>query len=230
MNFFCYPSVLGAKALIEHHYWKYEFEMENFSVYGTFFNNAHVLLSISKTDDIVCVYSSIRRYRLQSYQGLAIHAEHSLGNGVYSFRVDTQNVETAVEDDEDVVYDEYDSVKPEHRLLFNSAIVRGFDWSVLKLNVDYKLIRDPHDDQQYLSSTPYCQVACHSTSTGQCNHMGKSMRNISGGYKQLLFDLQTTKRFVCPCTFVEYVNDQYASVKFTHVLMSYKLSQFFLNF
>ncbi len=68
MNFFCYPSVLGAKALIENHYWKYEFAMENVSMYSTFFNNAHVLLSLSKTDNVVCVYSSVKRYKLQSYQ------------------------------------------------------------------------------------------------------------------------------------------------------------------
>ncbi len=234
MNFFCYPSVLGAKALIENHYWKYEFAMENVSMYSTFFNNAHVLLSLGKTDNVVCVYSSVKRYKLQSYQGLAVSAEHGLGNNVFSFRVDTRNVETAIEDDEDVVYDEYDSTlcRPEHRLFFNSANVRSFDWSVLKLNEDFKLICDRDDDEPpfyLIKTTPYCQVACHRT-RGECKHMGKSMRNISGGYKQLLFDIQSTMRFVCPCSFIEYVNEQHSTAKFTHVLMSYKLSQFFLHF
>lgn len=237
MNFFCYPSALGAKALIESHYWKSEFSMETIDVYSTFSNGGHVLLSLNKTDNVVCVYSSVWKYKLQSYKCLVVHPEYSLGNCISSFAVDIiDRLDEEEEEDEDVVYEEYDNshCKPTHRLFFNTAAVRDYDWSDLKLNVDFKLLwldESKFDAPVYaIRSTQYCQIACHRTKARACcKHVGKVMTNISGGYKQILFDIQTTRCFVCPCTFLKHANEEHSSVKFNYVLLSYKLSQFFLN-
>lgn len=240
MNLFCHPSVWGAKALIEHHFWKFEITMENFSLYSTFFSDVHVVMTVSSTDTSVCIYSSVNKYKLQSYDNLSVIPSFTLGNDIYSLRVRILHTRKA-EDDEDVIYESYDTQSmhymPTHKLFFNSAILHKYDWTALKVDTDYKLVNlDPYTFKEpaYIVDRcpfPFRQLLCNKDSaSNHCNHMAKRMKYISGGYKEILFDITTERALSCPCSFFMYIKEQNVFQNFNFILLSYKLTQFLLNF
>ena len=238
MNLFCHPSSFGVKALIEHHFWKYELSMENFNLYSTFFNGTHVIMTSSITDTTICIYSSINDYKLQSHQNIFLITSHTLGNNIYSFTAHILNHDIT-ENDEDTIYERYDSLTincaPKHDMYFNSIIVNNYDWNVLQHGSDFKLMKlDPnmYNVAGYIvGKTPFKQLLCNiNLSQNRCNHMGKRMKNITGGYKNILFDIITEKSFSCPCSFFKYIQELSSHFKFNYVLLSYKLTQFYLNF
>ena len=231
--FFC-NSTLGAKTMIEFHFWKYEFTMETMDYFSSFANNAHVLLAISKSNNLVCIYNSINKYKLQTYQNLLIFQERSLGNNVRSFSAKITEVDdNPIEENE--IYENYDEAsvlcRLKHQVFFNPLILREYDWSLLKINGDFRLLH--LDESKYRS--PIYMVQNHvlgnkGTARTVCRHTGKRMTNISGGYKQLLFDIKTEKSFVCSCSIFDFIARQHSAVRFNYILLSYKLSQFFLHF
>lgn len=238
MHLFFYPSELGVKALIENHFWKYEFTMDNLDLYSGLMNNGHVLLSLHKRSNLVCIYPSIIKYKLQSFSNLVVVPEFSLGNGIYSFKGSVMDIEGSQDEDEDDIYDCYDAMstlcKPSHKLYFNMPVLYNYDWSVLRSDVDFKLLQ--LDEKQfskpfYISKcSQYIQLLCNrKTAHSSCKHNGRKMTNISGGYKNLLFSIKTDKGFKCPCSIFKFLNEYYNSVKFNYVMFSYKLTQFFLN-
>jgi hypothetical protein len=238
MDIFYSPSTYGLKALIENHFWKHEFTMESSDLYSTFTESGHSLLAVNK-GNLVCVYSSVLKYKLRSSSSLIIHPEYSLGNDTHSFQVKIVDYGEERSDDEDTIYECYDSssvvCQPAHRLFFNSIILRSFDWNALKLDVDFKLLNldsTKFNSPYYLvKKTPFTQLLCNTTTApSACKHQRKRLTNISGGYKQLLFDVTTDKSFSCSCSLFSYLSRTYSQNKFNYVLMSYKLTQLFLYF
>lgn len=212
--------------------------MDNSDLYSGFMNNGHVLLSLHKANNLVCIYPSITKYKLQSFSSLVVVPEFTLGNRIYSFKVSVLDLGETQAEDEDDIYDCYDAVstlcQPSHELYFNMPVLYDYDWSVLRAEVDFKLLQ--LDEKQfnqpfYMSNcSRYTQLLCNKKAAGSsCKHKGRKMTNISGGYKDLLFSIRTDSGFKCPCSLFQYLNEQYASVKFNYVMFSYKLTQFFLN-
>lgn len=238
MDFFWYNSSIAAKGLIESHFWKYELDIETFEFYSTFVNNAHVVLGIHKNDNLVCVYSSILKYKVQSYNNLLVLPEYSLSNDTYSLKVSINNGDR-MEPDEDVMYENFSSLSiacaTPHKIYFNSVAIQNYDWSMLKSDTDYKFYQ--FDEKSYketyyvVKTSPYAQLLCNKkTASSHCKHMSKRIANITAGYKQFSFDVKITKSFVCPCSMFLFFNDICKSSKYNYVLLSYKLSQFLLNF
>ena len=244
MILFCLPSVFATKALIEQHFWKFEFRIETYDMYSTFYDNVHVIMAMSLTDNVVCVYSSVSKYKMKIYTEMSITPIYCLGNDIFSFRatiLDTnnRNRDSRFEDKDEIVYEAYDSLNtlcvPRRKLFFNSVIIGKYDWSVLQTDLDYILLNlepNTYKDPVYIiESNLYKQLLCERNSTPKCcKHMGKRIRNISGGYKEVLFDVVTQHVVTCPCSFFDYLNKRHSSTSFNFVLLSYKLTQFFLNF
>ena len=239
MDFFWYSSSIGAKSLIEYHFWKYELDFETFELYSSFINNAHVLLGIHKNDNLVCVYSSIHKYKVQSYNNLLVLPEYSLSNDTFSLKVTILNCDDRMEPDEDVMYECFSSMSiacsTPHKIYFNSFSFRNYDWNMLKSDTDYTFYR--FDEKSYnepyymVKTSPYVQLLCNKkTASLHCKHMSKRIANITAGYKQISFDVNITKSFVCPCSMFLFFNETCKSSKYNYVLLSYKLSQFMLNF
>lgn len=231
---------MGVKALIEHHFWKFEFNMENFALYNTYYNNIHVIMTLNLTDTMVCIFSSVNKYRLQSHANISVTPAFTIGNDIFSFKVNVLYTKKE-DDDEDVIYKSYDSKStdcvPAHKLYFNSVIVNKYDWSVLQVNTDYKLLNlnlDTIKDPIYIvdeSPSTFRRLLCSRKSAfDHCSHMAKRMKHITGGYKDILFDITSESSMSCTCDFLKYVNFHHASFEYNYVLLSYKLSQFILNF
>jgi hypothetical protein len=238
MDIFCLSSALGMKSLVEYHFWKYEFKMEALELYSTFMTNAHVVIAIHSTSNLLCFYSSVCKYKLHSHNNIRIVPKHSLGNGVFSLSANIVDIDEKTFEDEDTIYDCYDSnsltCKPSHHLYFNQRILFQYDWSSLILNFDFKLLC--LDDQTYkepfylINSSSYQQLLCKMKTSLPCKHSGKRICNISGGYKQLNFDLQTDTSLACPCSIFSYLNKEFNGFHFNYVLLSYKVTQLVLNF
>ena len=240
MDSFFYRNEFSAKSLIQHHYWKFEFTFEAINIYSTFVRSIHVLLTLNDSDNTVCIYSSINKYKPQIYKNLVVTRNHTLGNDVFAFDAKILEYEdySLGSDNEDDVYECYDVqhtlCKPQHAILYNNPIVRAYDWSTLKLDIDYKLLQMPSDftESLYITQVDHFMrvlLAREITST-ECHHFGKRMKYTSGGYKQLLFHIVTDVNFVCPCSLLSYIKDVHSSVKYNYILLSYKLSQLFMSF
>lgn len=239
MDVFYYHSTYSLKALIENHFWFKEFEMENLNLYSTFTDSGHTMMAVHGGINLVCIYSSIMKYKLRSSSNLLIYPEYSLGNNTLSFEVKLVECEDYKQDDEDIIYECYDysSVvcRPVHHLFFNNAILKSYDWNALKLDVDFKLInldlKKFNCPYYIVKRYPFNLLLCNLNSAqSACKHQRKRLTHISGGYKQLLFDVTTDKSFVCSCSLFSYLSQTYNQTKFNYVLLSYKLTQLFLHF
>ena len=234
MDLFFFNSTYGAKAMIEFHFWKYEFTMDMMDYYSSFANNAHFLLAISKSNSLVCIYNSINKYKLQSFQNLLIFPEGSLGNNLRSFSAKITETDDDITE-ENEIYENYDEVnvlcKLKHQVIFNPLILREFDWSNLRIDADFRLLQ--LDEKKYNSPIYMVKnLVLGNKKTAQivCRHTGKRMTNISGGYKQLLFDIKTEKSFTCSCSVFNFIARYHSAFRFNYILLSYKLSQLFLHF
>lgn len=240
MNLFFYRNEVSAKALIENHYWKYEFTFETSKIYSTFLRSIHVLLILSNTDNTVGIYSTLNSYKPHVYKNIIVVRNHTMENGLFSFDVNILDFEeySLSSDNEDEIYDSYDLMNtlctPRHMLFYNNPIVRAYDWSYLTMDVDYKLLNKSsifNEPLYVTTSNQYQQVLLSKEkSLKACHHMGKRMKNTTGGYKQILFDIVTDTNFVCPCSLIKFINEKHKSVQYTYILLSYKLSQLFLWF
>lgn len=238
MNLFCLSSNFGIKSLIECHFWKYEFKMETFEFYSTFTKNIHAMLAVHIPSNLVCIYSSLTDYALQSSFNVLVVPKRSFANGVFSLGAYIVDTEETKFEDEDTIYKCYDSLsltcKPLHQVFFNQRILFQYDWSSLILNSDFKLLL--LDDKAYtapiilVNNSSYEQLLCRRDTDIPCKHQAKRITNIVGGYKQLTFDLKTDTTFACPCSIFAYLNKEYTRSNFNYVLFSYKVTQLLLNF
>lgn len=238
MNLFCLSSNFGIRSLIDYHFWKYEFKMETFEFYSTFTKNAHVMLALNTASNLICIYSSLNEYTLQSNSNVLVVPKQSFGNGVFSLAAYIIDIDESKFEDEDTIYNCYDSMslvcEPSHQLFFNQRILFNYDWSSLILDSDFKLLYldvKTYKEQIYLvNNSSYEQLLCKLGIDVPCKHQGKRITNITGGYKQLNFDLKSDTSFVCPCSIFSYLNKEFTHRNFNYVLFSYKVSQLLLNF
>jgi len=235
MDLFSCPSELGVWSLINNHFWKFEFRMENYDMYSTFSNTAHTLLALHRSNNIVCVYSSSLKYKAHSYKNILVVPNSCLGNQIYSLKANIMETDEPEDNDEDDMYDCYDLqstlCNPKHQLYFNTPILFPYSWESLELDIDFKLLQ--LDLSQYKESCymiqDMLQLLC-SKLFKSCQHVGKKMTNISGGYKELYFGVSTYKTFSCPCSVVAFIANKHKSSTFNYILFSYRLSQLILNF
>ena len=240
MDSFFYRNEFSAGALIKHHYWKFEFTFEATNIYSTFVRSIHVMLTLNDYDNTVGIYSSINKYKPQIYKNLVVVRDHTLGNDVFAFDAKIlESEEYSLESDtEDDVYECFDVqntlCKPQHTIFYNNPIIRPYDWSTLKLDVDYKLLQMPSNftESLYITQVDHFMriLLGKELTSSDCHHCGRRMKYTTGGYKQLLFHIVTDEHFVCPCSLLSFINDVHSSVKYNYILLSYKLSQLFMSF
>jgi len=239
MNLFCHHSILGVKSLIEHHFWKYEFTMENVQLYSTFLDGTHFIMILNLTDATISVCNSINRYKLRNYEHIAVFPFCSIGNDIHAFKVNILSTRQ-VDSDEESVYEGYDCTSthcvPNHTLFFNSVILSKYNWEVLQQDIDYRLLNlnsklYTHPFYIVENTPPFQQILCNrNTACSACNHMCKRMKHISGGYKEILFDITTESAFACPCSFFKHINKRHSNSNFNFILLSYRMTQFYLHF
>lgn len=213
--------------------------METIELYSTFTDSGHTLMTVHKGINLVCLYSSVNSYKLRSFSNLLIYPEFSIGNHITSLKVDCIEGEELKPDDEDTIYECYDTssvvVTPSHDLFFNTVIIMDFDWAALRQDVDFKLmnldVSKFNAPYYFVNRSTNNQIMCNlKTARLHCKHRGKRITTVSGGYKQILFDVVSGESFTCPCSLLTYLGETFAKNNFNYVLLSYKLTQLYLHF